>query len=229
MTLLPAGARAIMASRIEPPDSLDFFPTPPWATRALMVHVLNKIHSPLSFCTWSVLEPACGEGHMAEPLREYFANVFGSDIFDYGNGYAVADFLDPSFRIPRVEWVITNPPYSAAEQFVRRCLDSQEVGKGVAMLVRLAWIETEGRYKALFSKRPPHVIAPFVERVPMCKGRWDPKGDTATAYAWFVWVRGMAYGRTEVRWIPPCRDDLHRQSDVERWCPPAPLPLFERG
>src|ERR1700722_14979045 len=30
------GGRAVMANRNEPDDSLDFFPTPPWGTRALM-------------------------------------------------------------------------------------------------------------------------------------------------------------------------------------------------
>jgi hypothetical protein len=29
-----------MADRREPPDGLDYFATPPWATRALFVHVL---------------------------------------------------------------------------------------------------------------------------------------------------------------------------------------------
>jgi hypothetical protein len=31
------------------------------------------------------------------------------------------------------------------------------------------------------------VAAPFAERVPMLKGRWDPDASSATAYAWFVW------------------------------------------
>jgi hypothetical protein len=31
---------AVMAQRIEAQDSLDDFPTPPWATRALIEHVL---------------------------------------------------------------------------------------------------------------------------------------------------------------------------------------------
>jgi hypothetical protein len=37
------GARAIMASRLEPADGLDFFPTPPWATRSLMERVLPDL------------------------------------------------------------------------------------------------------------------------------------------------------------------------------------------
>lgn len=37
---IPRGSSAVMARRIEPPDSLDWFPTPPWATRALLELVL---------------------------------------------------------------------------------------------------------------------------------------------------------------------------------------------
>jgi hypothetical protein len=31
-----------MAQRVEPASSLDDFPTPPWATRALIEYVLDK-------------------------------------------------------------------------------------------------------------------------------------------------------------------------------------------
>ena len=33
---------AVMAQRKEPPDSLDFFPTPPWATRALCERLASE-------------------------------------------------------------------------------------------------------------------------------------------------------------------------------------------
>ena len=35
-------SHAVMAQRHEAKDSLDDFPTPPWATRALLEHVLEK-------------------------------------------------------------------------------------------------------------------------------------------------------------------------------------------
>ena len=225
--LLPRGARAIMSARREPPDGLDFFPTPPWATRALMKHVLSKLYSPLSFFGWTALEPACGEGHMAEPLREYFGHVFASDVFDYGYG-EVVDFLDPALTIPHVDWIITNPPFNSADQFVFRALGAAAHRKGLAIFQRLPWLEGGTRYKELFSKRPPHFIGLFSERVPLHRGVWKPDGDTATAYAWFVWLRGLPYGETRFLWIPPtCRAELHRATDVERFCPPAPLPLFD--
>jgi hypothetical protein len=33
------------------------------------------------------------------------------------------------------------------------------------------------------------VMAPFAERVPMQLGSWDPDLSSATAYAWFVWMK----------------------------------------
>jgi hypothetical protein len=59
---------AVMAQRIEAQDSLDDFPTPPWATRALIEHVLGgkKRVKSQEVC----LEPACGFGHMAKVLSQ---------------------------------------------------------------------------------------------------------------------------------------------------------------
>ena len=62
-------SHAVMAQRIEPQDSPDDFPTPPWATRALAEHIIEEKPS---LKNMTCLEPACGAGHMAKPLSEYF-------------------------------------------------------------------------------------------------------------------------------------------------------------
>jgi hypothetical protein len=86
----PNGARAVMASRKQPVEDLDFSPTPPWATRALIERVLPVLNiSRASLAAATLHEPACGEGHMAEVLREYFPTVAATDIHDYGYGDAV--------------------------------------------------------------------------------------------------------------------------------------------
>lgn len=206
---------AVMQQRAEPHDSLDFFPTPPWAARALCEHVLigggwRREQLEAMKC-W---EPACGEGHMVRALDEYFVMVSASDCHPYGFGL-VHDFLMPGKPLFTSDWIITNPPFRLASQFVERGLDVARVG--VAMLVRTAFIEGVDRYRTLFNVRRPAILAPFTERVPMVKGRCDPKASTATSYCWLVWAKFPHYAghQTVVRWIPPCRKQLERTGDYE--------------
>lgn len=63
---------AVMAQRREPANSLDYFPTPPWATRALCEFLDLAVPLAPQRC-W---EPACGEGHMVRPLLECFRLVY---------------------------------------------------------------------------------------------------------------------------------------------------------
>lgn len=195
---------AVMQQRIEPHDSLDFFPTPAWATRALcevLIDRLGELRGP-------VWEPACGDGSMARPLGEYFSTVHASDVHEYGFG-EVRDFLIPMEGEPDANWIITNPPFRLAEQFVERALSV--AWTGCAMLVRTSFLEGVGRHERLFRSRPPAYVLQFAERVPMFKGRLDPTGSTATSYCWIVWVSG--YPGTEMHWIAPCRRSLERPGD----------------
>ncbi len=198
-------SHAVRAQRHEPHDSLDFFPTPPWATRAFIRHVLDS--SP-SATAW---DPACGAGDMALPLAEYFSSVTASDVHDYGWGHTVRDFLLFDADPPDADWIITNPPFRLGEAFALRALSLARVG--VAMLVRTAFLEGIGRYDRLFRPHPPQMVAQFVERVPMVKGRLDQDASTATSYAWLVWSRRHWGELTRFTWIPPCRSELERPDD----------------
>lgn len=211
---------AVMQRRVEPHDSLDDFPTPPWATRALLEHVIIPAVGPVErqVC-W---EPAANRGYMVRPLTEYFGRVVASDAHDYGVGYEVRDFLFPGDDL-RVDWVITNPPFRLGREFVEKALEVSKAG--VAMFVRLAFLESEDRYENLFRKHPPAIVAQFVERVVLHKGKivdpnipiQDPitgklrKPSTATAYTWIVWLHGFT--KTHFQWIPPCRKKLERPGD----------------
>jgi hypothetical protein len=219
---------AIMARRLtsRAPDQLDYFPTPPWATRALLEYVLlGELEVAAEFDgAW---EPACGEMHMARPLAEYFAHVTASDCHDYGwpdGAASVYDFLFPAPPpVAAPEWIITNPPYVLAEQFLHRALE--KATGGVALLCRSAWSEGQERYHSIFARRPPTLIAQFSERVAMVRDRLDPEASSATAYSWFVWRQPVS-AHTGYVWIPPCRALLERPGDY----PPAqlrPCPLLE--
>jgi ParB/RepB/Spo0J family partition protein len=215
-----AAARSIMASRVEPDDSLDFFPTPPWATRALCELVLPELGiDPRSFSVW---ESACGEGHMSEPLREYFDRVYASDVYNYGQE-DVYNFLTVIAGHPDADWIITNPPFGdLTVPFVLRAIEL--ASEGVAMFVRSQWaVEGVDRYHRIFNPHPPTLMAFFSERVPLCKGRWDPDGSTATAYCWLVWRHGR--GPLSPMWIPPgCRERLSKPDDRHRFANAASKP-----
>lgn len=198
-------SHAVMAQRVEARDSLDFFPTPPWATRALCEH-LARYGGLKHFSCW---EPACGEGDMAHPLAEYFDSVYCSDIA-VGFCGDQHDFLFPG-DTRSYDWIITNPPFRLAEQFARQALTQATCG--VAMFVRTAFLEGVGRYERLFAQNRPTLILQFTERVPIHKGKLTETGTTATAYCWVIWRVPSLNPTTEFNWIAPCRRKLERPGD----------------
>jgi hypothetical protein len=105
-----------------------------------------------------------------------------------------------------------------AEAFVRLALTRAR--RGVAMLVRLGFLETVGRYAMFTGQDRPVLICPFAERVPMQLGSWDPKLRSAAGYCLIVWARGRLsedFHNIEpiLRPIPPGRRvTLSRASDM---------------
>lgn len=193
-SLLPHGHSAVMAGRQGDDaggDPLDYFPTPPWAARAG-----GELIARLDPGTWTCREPACGGGHMAWGLRDYFGEVALSDIHDHGlpDGMTpmIGDFLAPEGFLAGadVDWIVTNPPFKDGQAFIETAL--ARARRGVAMLLRLQFREGVARAR-LFGPEAGFVCtAPFTARVPMVKGRWDPEASSATAYAWFVWMTPTA-------------------------------------
>ncbi|RMF03097.1 MAG: methyltransferase [Alphaproteobacteria bacterium] len=209
----PNTSHAVMSQRREARDSLDDFPTPPWATRALMEYGPDALREP-----GTVREPCAGRGHMVRALGEYFGpkNVEASDIHDYGAGFAVLNYLTGP-PPPPVDWTITNPPFRLAESFVARALESSR--RGVAIFERTSFLEGIRRWKNLYSVTPPSAVLQFAERVPIHKGRVVRNGSTATAYCWVVWLRetpilsAQMPAPTMFAWIPPCRKQLEKEDD----------------
>lgn len=200
---------AVMQRRAEPHTSLDDFPTPPWATRALCKFLRGHLLQHLQLVT--VQEPAANRGHMVRVLAEEFDHVTASDVHDYGAGFPQADYLMPDLAAPRVAWTITNPPFRLAVPFIQRALDLSHVG--VAVLVRSAFLEGVERYRGLFSGDTPTHILQFSERVVMHKGCLSEHGSTATAYSWVIWFKPHAGKPCEFHWTGPVRRGLERPGD----------------
>ncbi len=222
---------AVMARRTLSAEDLEFFPTPPWATRALLHYLAPEIAGTV------VWEPACGRGDIVKALREARCEVFGSDVEDYGAGFDVVDFLWPGSEAApglRPDWIVTNPPFAPANQFVEKALEVAR--QGVAMFVRLQFLEGQRRYEAIWRRRPARLIGLFTERVNIHYRRLDPRASgQATAYCWVIWDAGrrtrrppgLALTDAPLRWIPPCRRMFDRASDYDAYRERPEAPLFD--
>jgi hypothetical protein len=166
----------------------DFFPTPAWATFAL---VENERFS------GDVWECACGDGAMSRVLEQASRSVFSSDLYPRGYGNVGLDFLDPARSADNI---VTNPPYNCAEGFVASGV--KHARRKFALLLRLAFLEGANRANTIFAKCPPSRVWVFSERITFYPSGIDPKGSGTTAYAWFVWDKDAPSG-TELKWFRP--------------------------
>lgn len=169
-------------------DGPDFFPTPAWATYALIDNERFQ---------GDIWESACGNGAMSEVLGEAGKKVISSDLYDRGYGEADHDFLETWRRAPNI---VTNPPYNAAEGFVRSGLE--RAGSKFALLLRLAFLEGANRQRTIFTEAPPSRVWVFSERITFYPAGAVQKGTGTTAYAWFVWDKD-ASSQTELKWFKP--------------------------
>ncbi len=185
-------------ARMNVPDAasrnpMDFYATAERGTRALLAHETFR---------GRVWEPACGSGSMSRALEAAGLRVRSTNLHDLGYGETGVDFLavGPSAR-NRVPNIVTNPPYTHAEEFVHHAL-AMSTAK-VAMLLRLAWLEGIGRYERVFAATPLRRVHVFSRRL-----RFDRDGvgyDTErpggmVAYAWYVWEHGWS-GRPELNFL----------------------------
>lgn len=221
---------AVMQRRVEPDDSLDDFPTPSFATRAVIEHVIMPLYASapeiarMALRKMTVAEPCCNRGYMVRPLGEYFRNVVASDIFDYGHGYYKRDYL--SDHPAAAAWTFMNPPFRLGQEFIEKSFETP-AWQGTAVIVRSAFLEGAVRYTNLFGIRPPSIVAQHVERVIMTKGivrdpskeYWDEaagkmkRPSTATSYCWLIWLASTPWNCTRMMWIPPCRKAMERPGD----------------
>ena len=146
----------------------DYYPTPPEVTLALLKFLKIKQGATL----W---EPACGTGLMMNVMATSGYNVIGTDIL------SGMDFLtcDPV----KCDWIITNPPFSHAEQFIRR---AEELNVPFAFLLKSQYWHAARRTK-LFQEITPTYVLPLT---------WRPdftgQGASLMDMCWCVWGNEVA-------------------------------------
>lgn len=134
-----------------------------------------------------IWEPAAGDGHMVQVLRDAGHEVLATDI-QTGD-----DFLQISHTVDNV---VTNPPYSLALEFTFHALECTR--DKVALLVKTAYLEGVARHDRLFKENPP-------SRVHVSTRKMFPahkRGGGAFSHAWVVWEHGVT-GPTTLDWFVP--------------------------
>jgi len=172
------------------PES-DFYETPVVATESLL------LHEKFGHTIW---EPACGRGAISKILVGRGYDVNSTDKYDHGYGQTGIDFI--SIRECKLCDLVTNPPFSLADDFMIRAIDLLQRGyvNKFAFLLRLNFLEGQKRAK-IFKEFPPVRVLVFSKRLPMMhRPNYEGKKATSTvAYAWFVWELGAT--TCEVKWI----------------------------
>lgn len=143
----------------------DDFQTPPSALEPL----LHFIHMPISYRIW---EPACGHGNLVAACKAKGIPVIGTDIHDPEKH----DFLKWQLKDNKYDFIVTNPPYSQKNEFLKR---AYEIGKPFAFLLPLTTFETELR-QDLMEKYHTQIIF-FNGRV-----QFETPGDMNDRGAWFA-------------------------------------------
>ena len=168
----------------------DFYPTPADVTLAL----LDFLELPKSTKIW---EPAAGAGDMVQTIRSRGYEVIGSDI-QQGD-----DFLE--LPLPdRVGMIVTNPPFSASEEFIKHAL---ELGVPFAFLLKSQYWHAARRL-TIFQEAAPTYVLPLTWRPDFLfktRGGGAPLMDVM----WCVWMPPMRGGATI--YYP-----LRRPKEVER-------------
>ncbi len=189
---------AHVVSQKEGRVSNDYYPTAPLAVRAL---VLNY---PVPS---NILEPAAGRGWISAELQNMGYMVTSKDLYPYDDPLTDVeygeDFLQ-SEKIPFIDGVITNPPYSnkMPMKFIEKSLKMYDF---TAMFCRLSFLETPTRGE-FFTKYPMAKCMIMGARI-QCNERYFHSEKTQIggmiSYAWFIWDKKYADPKNEIMFVNP--------------------------
>lgn len=172
--------------------ALDFYATDPMAIDRLA----NAVQLPNV-----IWEPCCGQGHLSKRLSERGHTVISTDIVNRGYGQGGVDFFAATKMPNNCECILTNPPYNKAERCIIHALDLLPPNGQCFMFVRTLFIESESRYRNIFSLTPPKFIYQFVRRVRCAaNGDFEHAGSPAQAFCWMRWIKGYN-SDTILKWI----------------------------
>lgn len=108
----------------------DFYATDPIAAKLLLsVEELAE----------NIWEPSCGQGHLSKVFEQHGHKVKSTDLIDRGFGEGGIDFLKTFEKFDGD--IVTNPPFSKAQQFIEHGLSLIPDGRKVCMFLKVQFME----------------------------------------------------------------------------------------
>ena len=143
----------------------------------------------------NIFEPCAGNGSICKVIKEKYPNSkIGANeireeeeqsLLKYCEEVHCNDFRNClSLRLHNNDIIITNPPYSIAEEIIETCFKVKGHKAVIIMLLRTAFLESKKRYD-FWQRHPVNHLYVLSER-PSFTG----KGTDATSYSFFVWDNG---------------------------------------
>ena len=156
-------------------NQVDFYETPPLATVALIdfLEANGSLHPGVK-----VWEPACGAGKLAEVLKRRDYEVICTDLNDFGYGESGVDFLESQRDC---DWIITNPPFSKAAEFIRHARD---LNANCAFLLKSQFWHAKSRIN-MFRNDAPSYVLPLTWRPDFLYGQ--KSGSPTMEVIWSAW------------------------------------------
>jgi predicted RNA methylase len=172
----------------------DYYATPPQSTQALLDVLELK---------GTILEPACGEGHISEVLKKNYpgSEIVSTDLADRRYGVGGIDFLEKEYN-RTFDNVITNPPFEYMREFVEKSLEVST--DKVIMFGKIQFLEGQRRKEFLKNSPLKYVYVFSTRQNPMRNGspvdENGKKWSSTMCFAWYVWEQGYQ-GEPTIRWL----------------------------
>lgn len=171
----------------------DFYATDPQTVKDFL-NIASSIFENLD-CIW---ENSCGNGNISDVLKEYFGEdkVWSTDLVDRGYNYhkntsnpVTLDFLSDKLLNPKADLIITNPPFSLVNDFIK--IGLEKTNRYLVYLCKIQMLETVARKEILENSPLKYVFVHSKRQATWKNGEpLDPQGKkwaTTMCLAWFVW------------------------------------------
>ena len=159
-------------------NKTDFYATPTEVTVALLDFLEDKMLIDLPATIW---EPAAGNLAMVDVMFDRGYRVIATDLYPQVGGMFPTDFLEANAEC---DWIITNPPFSKATEFIIHALG---LGKPCAFLLKSQFWHARSRLD-LFRENPPSYVLPLTWRPDFLYGA--KSGSPTMECLWTVWSGG---------------------------------------